>query len=65
MPIDYLLLETDSPDQPLSTHRGQRNEPGYLHEVLAAVASLRDESIEAVAAATTTNACRLFGIHAS
>lgn len=65
MPIDYLLLETDAPDQPLSTHRGQRNEPSYLHEVLATVASLRDESIETVAAATTTNACRLFGIHAS
>ncbi|HEY9130220.1 MAG TPA: TatD family hydrolase [Dyella sp.] len=65
MPIDYLLLETDSPDQPLSTHRGQRNEPGYLSEVLAAVASLRGESIEAIAAATTANASRLFEISAS
>jgi TatD DNase family protein len=56
------LLETDSPDQPLSGHRGQRNEPAYLDEVLDAVAELRGESREAVAAATTANVERLFGL---
>jgi TatD DNase family protein len=61
MPIEWLLLETDSPDQPLAGHRGARNEPAYLAEVLDCVAALRDESREAVAAATTANAERLFG----
>jgi len=60
MPIQWLLLETDAPDQPGAAHRGQRNEPGLLPEVLAVVAQLRGESPEAVAAATTANARRLF-----
>ncbi len=62
MPIEWLLLETDSPDQPLSGHRGQRNEPAHLAEVLDCVAALRGESRESVAAATTANAERLFGL---
>jgi TatD DNase family protein len=62
MPIEYLLLETDSPDQPLATHRGQRNEPAFLVEVLETVAQLRGESAESVAAATSANAARLFDI---
>ncbi|HEX7815422.1 TatD family hydrolase [Dyella sp.] len=61
MPIEHLLLETDSPDQPLSTHRGERNEPCYLPEILQTIATLRDESMDAIARATTANACRLFG----
>ena len=60
LPIEHLLLETDAPDQPGAAHRGERNEPGYLPEVLAVVAQLRGESPEAVAAATTANARRLF-----
>ncbi|MBP6596331.1 MAG: TatD family hydrolase [Arenimonas sp.] len=61
MPLDFLLLETDAPDQPGSGHRGQRNEPGYLREVLDAVAQLRSESPDVVAEATAANALRLFG----
>lgn len=62
MPIEWLLLETDSPDQPLSGHRGERNEPAYLAEVLDCVAALRGESREAIAAATSENAERLFSL---
>lgn len=62
MPIEYLLLETDSPDQPLATHRGQRNEPAFLVEVLETVAQLRGESAESLAAATSANAARLFDV---
>lgn len=61
MPIQWLLLETDAPDQPGSGHRGERNEPGLLPEVLAVVAELRGEAPDAVAAAATANAARLFG----
>lgn len=64
MPIEFLLLETDAPDQPLSTHRGQRNEPGYLHEVLDCVAGLRKTDPHSLAAATTLNVQRLFRIPA-
>ena len=62
MPIEWLLLETDSPDQPLSGHRGERNEPAFTAEVLDVVAGLRGESRDAVAAATTRNACALFAL---
>jgi TatD DNase family protein len=61
MPLQWLLLETDAPDQPGAGHRGQRNEPGHLGDVLAVVAQLRGEAREAIAEATTANALRLFG----
>lgn len=64
MPIDYLLLETDAPDQPLSTHRGARNEPAYLVEVLDVVAGLRKADPAGIAAATTRNAVELFRLPA-
>ena len=64
MPIEWLLLETDSPDQPLSGHRGERNEPACLVKVLDVVAGLRGESRERIAEATTRNAERLFGLAA-
>jgi TatD DNase family protein len=63
MPIEWLLLETDSPDQPLSGHRGERNEPAYLVEVLDCIAALRGESPASVAAATTANAEQLFALN--
>ncbi len=62
MPIEWLLLETDSPDQPLSGHRGARNEPARIADVLDVIATLRGESRDAIAAATTANAERLFGL---
>ncbi|MBN8716609.1 TatD family hydrolase [Thermomonas sp.] len=65
MPLEQLLLETDSPDQPGVTHRGQRNEPAFLPEVLAVVAQLRGMAPEAVAAATRDNAVRLFNLPAN
>lgn len=62
MPLDRLLLETDAPDQPGAGHRGERNEPSYIGEVLDVVAQLRGESAEVIAAATTDNARRLFQV---
>jgi TatD DNase family protein len=61
MPLEHLLLETDSPDQPDAAHRGGRNEPARLRLVLEEVARLRDLPTEAIAAATSANAERLFG----
>jgi TatD DNase family protein len=62
MPLDFLLLESDAPDQPDAAHRGQRNEPARVADVLRCIAGLRDESEAEIAAATTANAHRLFGL---
>ena len=65
MPLEQLLLETDSPDQPGAAHRGQRNEPAHLPEVLDAIATLRKVPRDDIAAATRDNAVRLFNLPAS
>lgn len=60
MPIEFLLLETDSPDQPNADYRGQRNEPARMIDVLSVVAKLRGQSEQEIAKATTVNAETLF-----
>lgn len=65
MPIEFLLLETDAPDQPNAGHQGMRNDPVRMLETLRIVAEVRGESPGAVAAATTANARRLFGLPAT
>lgn len=62
MPLEFLLLESDAPDQPLASRRGERNEPMHVAEVLDHVASLRGESRDTIAAATRANAARLFAL---
>lgn len=62
MPIEHLLLETDSPDQPAATRRGQRNEPAFLTDVLCEVAQLRGADETVIADATRRNAEALFGV---
>ncbi len=62
MPLEFLLLETDAPDQPDAGIRGQRNEPARLTSVLDTIAELRGQPAAEVAAATGANAGRLFGL---
>ncbi|MCC4604680.1 TatD family hydrolase [Xanthomonas campestris] len=62
MPLQHLLLETDAPDQPDASIRGQRNEPAELRTVLDCIAQLRGEDAAAIAAQTTANARGLFGL---
>lgn len=64
MPLEFLLLETDSPDQPLHGHQGARNEPALLTEVCACVAKLRNVEVQAIADASTQNCERLFRLTA-
>lgn len=64
MPIEQLLLETDAPDQPGIGHRGERNEPAHLVEVLDVVAALRGAPVGEIAQATSANAATLFGLTA-
>jgi len=60
LPQETLLLETDAPDQPVSGHQGERNEPSLMINILHALAEIREEPIETVATYTTANAHRLF-----
>jgi len=60
LPLERMVLETDSPYLPPQTQRGKRNEPSYLPVVAAAVGSLKRKTLEDVAAQTTRNARALF-----
>jgi len=62
MPLDFLLLETDAPDQPDHAIPGQRNEPARLAVILEAIAGLRRQSADEIAQITTANAIKLFGL---
>jgi len=62
VPIDQLLLETDAPVLTPEPHRGRRNEPAYLTHIAARIAEIRGQPVEEVAAATTANARRIYGV---
>lgn len=64
IPLEHLVLETDSPYLPPQPHRGQRNEPAYLPQVCRALAELKHISVEKIAAATTANARKLYRLPA-
>ena len=65
LPLEALMLETDSPDQPDAENRGKRNEPARLSLVLETISTLRQESPKKIAAVTTHNAQELFGLSAA
>ena len=60
LPIDRLLVETDSPYLAPSPKRGKRNEPSYVAYTASKIAELKGLSETEVAAATTDNFFRLF-----
>jgi len=62
VPLDRLLVETDSPYLAPVPHRGKRNQPAYVVHVAEEIARLRDEPLDAIAAATSDNFFRLFRI---
>lgn len=62
IPLDSLLIETDSPDQPDANHFDQRNEPAFLANILSCLDMLREESKEQIAEQTASNARALFNI---
>jgi len=61
VPLERMLIETDSPYLAPVPHRGRTNEPAWVRHVADEIARLRGLSLEAVAAATTANFIRLFG----
>jgi TatD DNase family protein len=62
LPLESLVVETDSPYLPPQQLRGQRNEPAYLRAAVEALAEARGISFESAAHATTANAARLLGL---
>jgi TatD DNase family protein len=61
IPLDRLLIETDSPYLAPVPHRGKRNEPAYVRHVAEEVAKLRAIEYSVLAEATTRNFFKLFG----
>jgi TatD DNase family protein len=62
VPLNRLLLETDSPYLAPVPQRGRRNEPGFLPHIAQAVAALRGAPLDEVAVATFSNASRFYGL---
>lgn len=62
IPLDQLLIETDTPYLAPQRHRGKQNEPAFVLEIAHFIASLKQISFEEVAEATRLNASKFFGI---
>ncbi|HHJ13797.1 MAG TPA: TatD family deoxyribonuclease [Gammaproteobacteria bacterium] len=62
LPATALVLETDAPDMAVQAHRGGRNSPEYLPEILSALARLREQAPGVLARQTTDNAREAFGL---
>ena len=64
VPLDRMLIETDSPYLAPVPYRGKTNQPAYVRYVGEEIARLRQVPVEDVAAATSANFFRLFGVSA-
>lgn len=62
VPLDRMLIETDSPYLAPVPHRGKRNQPAWVRHVAEEIARLRGLPLAAIATATTDNFFRLFRI---
>ncbi|MCG7568510.1 YchF/TatD family DNA exonuclease [Pseudoalteromonas sp. CNC9-20] len=60
IPLDRLLIETDSPYLAPVPHRGKTNQPAYVQDVAYFIAELKGISYKELATATTDNFYRLF-----
>ena len=60
LPLDRILIETDSPFLPPEGRRGKRNEPAFVVEVAKTLANVRDLSVEEIARKTAANFRRFF-----
>jgi TatD DNase family protein len=62
IPIEHMLIETDSPYLAPQPMRGKRNEPAYVRHTAEAIAAIKGLSFDDVARITSFNAMQLFGI---
>ncbi|MBI1824618.1 MAG: TatD family hydrolase [Nitrospirae bacterium] len=64
VPLDRILIETDSPFLSPVPYRGKKNEPAYVIKVAEKIAEIKSISLEEVASATTQNAKKIYGLTA-
>ncbi len=64
IPLEHILVETDSPYLPPHPYRGERNEPAYLPEIIKKIALQKNLPFDQIAYQTTLNAQGLFGLGA-
>jgi TatD DNase family protein len=62
IPLEHLVLETDAPDMPPQSHRGQANQPAWLAEVLLALSEAKNVTPVTAASATRENSVRVLGL---
>ena len=62
MPLDRLLIETESPFMVPAQYRGKRNRPSYLGATMEFIANLREEPVEEVSEVVYQNSLRFFDI---
>jgi TatD DNase family protein len=62
IPLDRLLIETDTPYLAPQKYRGKSNEPAYLPETAATIAQVKGIPVEQIAVATTSNARQVFSL---
>lgn len=62
LPMDRMLIETDSPYLAPVPHRGKPNEPAFVRHVAEYIATLRNVTVEEIAEKTTKNFFELFAI---
>ncbi len=62
VPLDRMLVETDSPYLAPVPHRGKPNQPAFVPLVARFIADLRDVELATIAAASTANAHQAFGL---
>jgi len=62
VPDDRVMVETDAPYLAPEPYRGKRNEPSFVRRTLEVLADVRLADIDALAACTSSNASRLFGL---
>lgn len=62
IPLNRMLIETDSPYLAPVPHRGKVNQPAFVRHVAEEIARLRDTSLESIATATTNNFFNLFKV---
>ncbi|MFZ3100814.1 MAG: TatD family hydrolase [Desulfitobacteriaceae bacterium] len=62
IPLDRFIVETDSPYLTPEPHRGKRNEPAYVRNVVARMAKLKEMPLEEIAMLAMNNAKRLFNV---
>ena len=60
LPLDRILVETDSPWLAPAPYRGEENQPAYVHRVAEVLAEVKGMTVEEVGKATTDNYFRLF-----